>query len=81
LKNKGFPVFSGLRNRKIGYKIRHHSIRMILRRLVSTDQAMESQTVAVRARRGEDLGSMDLEAYSAHLTSDVARSGFITLEK
>jgi len=41
---------------------------------------VESQTVAVRARRGEDLGSMDLDAFIAHLTDDVARRGRIAME-
>jgi len=81
LKNKGFRVISDLRNEKIGFKIREHTIRKVPYLLVVGDKEVESQTVAVRARRGEDLGSMDLEAFSAHLTADVARCGRITLEK
>ena len=45
------------------------------------DKEVESKTVAVRARRGEDLGSMDLEALTAHLADDVARRGRIAVEK
>jgi threonyl-tRNA synthetase len=44
------------------------------------DKEVESQTVAVRARRGEDLGSMDLAAFSALLTDDVARRGRVVVE-
>ena len=80
LKNKGFRVISDLRNEKIGFKIREHTIQKIPYLLVVGDKEVESQTVAVRARRGEDLGSMDLEAFSAHLTNDVARRGRIVLD-
>ncbi|NND66097.1 MAG: hypothetical protein HKN19_00795, partial [Halioglobus sp.] len=48
--------------------------------LVVGDKEVESQTVAVRARRGEDLGSMDLDAFEALLTEDVACRGRIALE-
>ena len=44
------------------------------------DKEVESKTLAVRARRGEDLGSMDLEAFSQLLSDDVARRGRIALE-
>ncbi len=65
LKNKGFRVISDLRNEKIGFKIREHTIQKVPYLLVVGDKEVESQTVAVRARRGEDLGSMDLDAFSA----------------
>ena len=81
LKNKGFRVVSDLRNEKIGFKIREHTMQKVPYLLVVGDKEVESQTVAVRARRGEDLGSMDLDAFTAHLTDDVARRGRIVLEK
>jgi threonyl-tRNA synthetase len=80
LKNNGFRVVSDLRNEKIGFKIREHTIRKVPYLLVVGDKEVESQTVAVRARRGEDLGSMDLDAFIAHLTDDVACRGRIVLE-
>jgi threonyl-tRNA synthetase len=80
LKNKGFRVLSDLRNEKIGFKIREHTIQRIPYLLVVGDKEAESGTVAVRTRHGEDLGSMDLDALSAHLTEDVARRGRISLE-
>ncbi len=80
LKNKGFRVISDLRNEKIGFKIREHTIQKVPYLLVVGDKEVESQTVAVRARRGEDLGSMDLDAFIAHLTDDVARRGRIAME-
>ena len=80
LKNNGFRVSSDLRNEKIGFKIREHTIQKVPYLLVVGDKEVESQTVAVRARRGEDLGSMDLEAFIARLTDDVACRGRIVLE-
>ncbi|MEH6637595.1 MAG: threonine--tRNA ligase, partial [Halioglobus sp.] len=56
LKNKGFRVVSDLRNEKIGFKIREHTIQKVPYLLVVGDNEVESQTLAVRARRGEDLG-------------------------
>jgi threonyl-tRNA synthetase len=80
LKNKGFRVVSDLRNEKIGFKIREHTIQRIPYLLVVGDKEAEFGTVAVRTRHGEDLGSMDLEALNAHLADDVARRGRISLE-
>jgi threonyl-tRNA synthetase len=80
LKNNGFRAFSDLRNEKIGFKIREHTIQKVPYLLVVGDKEVESQTVAVRARRGEDLGSMDLDAFIARLTDDVACRGRIVLE-
>lgn len=80
LKNKGFRVHSDLRNEKIGFKIREHTIQKVPYLLVVGDKEVETQTVAVRARRGEDLGSLSLEALAALLADDVARRGRIALE-
>tara|TARA_R110000772_G_scaffold250631_1_gene365336 strand:+ start:25939 stop:27870 length:1932 start_codon:yes stop_codon:yes gene_type:complete len=80
LKNKGFRVQSDLRNEKIGFKIRDHTLRKVPFLLVVGDKEVETQTVAVRARRGEDLGSLSLEALEALITNDVARRGRIVLE-
>jgi threonyl-tRNA synthetase len=80
LKNKGFRAISDLRNEKIGFKIREHTIQKVPYQLVVGDKEVESQTVAVRARRGEDLGSMDLDAFLALLEDDVACRGRIPLE-
>jgi threonyl-tRNA synthetase len=80
LRNNGFRVTSDLRNEKIGFKIREHTILKVPYLLVVGDKEVESQTVAVRARRGEDLGSMDLDAFIARLADDVACRGRIVLE-
>ncbi|NQX88269.1 MAG: threonine--tRNA ligase [Halioglobus sp.] len=80
LKNNGFRVASDLRNEKIGFKIREHTIQKVPYLLVVGGKEVESQTVAVRARRGEDLGSMDLDAFMARLANDVACRGRSVLE-
>ena len=75
LKNKGFRVDADLRNEKIGFKIREHTIQKVPYLLVVGDKEVENQTVAVRARNGEDLGSMSIEAFEQLLANDVARRG------
>ena len=63
LQNEGFRVNCDLRNEKIGFKIRGHSMQRVPYLLVVVgDKEVESNTVAVRTRDGEDLGSMPLEA-------------------
>jgi threonyl-tRNA synthetase len=61
LQNKGFRVNSDLRNEKIGFKIRGHSMQRVPYLLVVGDKEIENGTVAVRTRDGEDLGSMSIE--------------------
>ncbi len=79
LKNKGFRAHADLRNEKIGFKIREHTIQKVPYLLVVGDKEVETQTVAVRARSGEDLGSMTLEAFEQLLSEDVARRGRVAL--
>jgi threonyl-tRNA synthetase len=62
LENKGFRVNCDLRNEKIGFKIRGHSMQRVPYLLVVGDKEVESNTIAVRTRDGEDLGTMSLEA-------------------
>ncbi|MFZ1294779.1 MAG: His/Gly/Thr/Pro-type tRNA ligase C-terminal domain-containing protein, partial [Pseudomonadales bacterium] len=80
LQNKGFRVISDLRNEKIGFKIREHTIDKLPFLLVVGDREAETGTVAVRTRRGEDLGAMTLDEFSLHLTSEISRYGRIVLE-
>jgi len=75
LRNQGFRVDLDLRNEKIGFKIRHHTLSRVPYLLVVGDREVEEGTVAVRTRGGEDLGSMDIESFAKHLESDVARRG------
>jgi len=62
LKKQGLRVISDLRNEKIGYKIREHSMQRYPYILVVGDREVENNQISVRQRGGQDLGSMSLEA-------------------
>src|SRR5436853_6340461 len=70
LQKQGFRVISDLRNEKISYKIREHSLQKLPYQLVVGDKEMQAATVAVRTRSGEDLGAMGLDAFTARLRSE-----------
>jgi len=72
---QGFRVKSDLRNEKIGYKIRHHTLQRVPYLLVIGDKEVENQQVAVRTRAGEDLGAMALDAFAERLRGDVVLRG------
>ena len=80
LKNQGFRVAADLRNEKIGFKIRHHTLQRVPYLLVVGDREAESNTVAVRTRSGEDLGTMSVEDFVRHLDADIASRGHVALE-
>jgi threonyl-tRNA synthetase len=67
LADQGFRVAADLRNEKIGYKIREHTLQKVPYLLVVGDREKEHGMVAVRARSGEDLGTMRLEDFAALL--------------
>jgi len=75
LSDKGFRAVADLRNEKIGFKIREHTIQKTPFLLVAGDREVETGTISVRTRAGEDLGSMTLEAFTSHLADAVARFG------
>ena len=77
LENQGFRVDLDLRNEKIGFKIRHHTLSRVPFLLVVGDREVEEGTVAVRTREGENLGSMEVGAFAEHLKSEIARRGVI----
>jgi len=81
LKNKGFRVENDLRNEKIGFKIREHTIQKVPYLLVIGDREVETQTVAVRSRGGEDLGIMRVAEFAELLTQDVNRRGRVHLKE
>ena len=80
LKNQGFRVVSDLRNEKIGFKIREHTLQRVPYLLVVGDREAETKTVAVRTRSGEDLGGMGLEALAGKLVDETAQRGRAPLE-
>ena len=67
LRNKGIRVISDLRNEKIGFKIREHTLSRVPYLLVTGDREIENEQVAVRSREGEDLGGMSIEEFCLHL--------------
>jgi threonyl-tRNA synthetase len=75
LRNKGFRVDSDLRNEKIGFKIREHTLAKVPYLLVVGDREVENGEVAVRTRTGEDLGSMSLDEFAKRLAVDVEQLG------
>ncbi|MBK1621573.1 threonine--tRNA ligase [Lamprobacter modestohalophilus] len=72
LRDKGFRVDSDLRNEKIGFKIREHTLQKVPYLLVAGDREMESQTLALRNRQGTDLGVVGLDALAQRLGAEVA---------
>jgi threonyl-tRNA synthetase len=80
LRDKGFRVIPDLRNEKIGFKIREHTIQRVPYLLVVGDKEVENQQLAVRTRDGKDLGVMSLDAFIELLTADVARRGRVISE-
>ena len=73
LRRQGFRVETDLRNEKINYKIREHSVHKIPYLLVVGDQERESGGVAVRARGNLNLGSMPLDGFIARLREEIER--------
>ena len=75
LMRQGFRVSVDLRNEKIGFKIREHTLQRVPYLLVVGDREMETETVAVRTRTGQDLGGMTLTVFAECLRTDIARRG------
>ncbi|MBQ0795558.1 threonine--tRNA ligase [Zhongshania sp.] len=73
LRDSGFRVDADLRNEKIGFKIREHTIQKVPFLFVVGDNEIETQTVSVRARSGEDLGSVSINDLSKLLADSVAK--------
>jgi threonyl-tRNA synthetase len=71
LQKQGLRVESDLRNEKISYKIREHTLQKVPYLLVVGDKEREAQTVAVRARGGIDAGVMSVDAFLERLQQDV----------
>ncbi|MCL4140736.1 UNVERIFIED_CONTAM: hypothetical protein GTU68_024980 [Idotea baltica] len=71
LKKSGIRCDFDLRNEKITYKIREHSLQKLPYILVVGDKEMQAGNVAVRTRKGEDLGSMPIEAFVERIKTDI----------
>jgi len=75
LKNAGYRVHADLRNEKISYKIREHSLQKLPYQLVVGEKEKAAEKVAVRTRAGEDLGQMGLTEFVARLESEAGPGG------
>jgi len=75
LKNSGIRAISDLRNEKIGFKIREHTMQRVPYLLVIGDREVENDAVAVRTRSGKDLGAMKVDDLIHHLQEEIAMRG------
>jgi threonyl-tRNA synthetase len=75
LRDKGFRVDADLRNEKIGFKIREHTLQKVPYLLVVGDREMESGSIALRDRHGADLGVIPIDAVAQRLQDEVSRRG------
>ena len=81
LRRRGLRVEADLRNEKIGFKIREHTLQRVPYMLVCGKREALDGTLAVRTRKGEDLGTMSPEAFSERLTQEIASRGVNFLEE
>jgi threonyl-tRNA synthetase len=80
LRNQGFRVESDLRNEKVGFKIREHTLQRVPYLLVAGDREVEANSLAVRTRNGKDLGVMSIETFAAGLDREIASRGRSLME-
>ncbi len=81
LKKRGFRAKSDLRNEKIGFKIREHTLQRVPYIVVVGDREVAESSVAVRSRSGKDLGSMPVEVFADRLLAEVESRGRSVLEE
>jgi len=81
LKKQGLRVNLDLRNEKIGFKIREHTLQRVPYLLVVGDREVENRTVAVRTQQGKDLGSLSPDALAGRLLAEIASRGRHVLEE
>jgi len=80
LQDHGFRVTTDLRNEKIGFKIREHTLQRIPYLFVIGDREVQTQTISVRTRESRELGSLPIAAVIAQLQTDLAARGRISSE-
>ncbi|GIU49859.1 threonine--tRNA ligase [Shewanella algidipiscicola] len=80
-KDQGIRASKDLRNEKIGFKIREHTLRRVPYLLVVGDQEMENREVAVRTRDGVDLGKMRIEDFAAKVKQQISLRSLNMLEE
>ncbi|MBT1445459.1 threonine--tRNA ligase [Shewanella sp. JM162201] len=80
-KEQGIRASKDLRNEKIGFKIREHTLRRVPYLLVVGDQEMENREIAVRTRDGKDLGKMSIDAFVASVKEQISHRSLRLLEE
>jgi len=75
LKNQGFRVESDLRNEKVGFKIREHTLKRVPYLLVAGDKEVAANLLSVRTRNGKDLGTMVPEKFAERLRVELESRG------
>ncbi|MCX7037520.1 MAG: threonine--tRNA ligase [Proteobacteria bacterium] len=80
LKNQGFRAVADLRNEKVGFKIREHTLQRVPYLLVAGDKEVAANLVSVRSRNGKDLGTMTLDAFEQRLRIELDSRGRTVLE-
>lgn len=75
LREHGIRVITDLRNEKIGFKIREHTLKHIPYQLVIGDRELESKTVSVRNQKGDDLGAMPIADFIGKVQTEVKKRG------
>lgn len=79
-KKQGIRAVKDLRNEKIGFKIREHTLRRVPYLLVVGDQEMENREVAVRTRDGKDLGKLSIDKFAAKIREQISFRSLNLLE-
>src|SRR4029077_11131008 len=80
LKNQGVLVQSDLRNEKVGFKIRDHTLQRVPYLLVAGDKEVAANLLSVRSRSGKDLGAMTPETFAERIRIELRSRGRQTLE-
>jgi threonyl-tRNA synthetase len=80
LRNQGFRVENDLRNEKVGFKIRAHTLQRVPYLLVAGDKEVAANLLSVRSRNGKDLGMMSPETFANRLRDELESRGRRTLE-
>jgi len=80
LKKQGFRVEADLRNEKVGFKIREHTLQRVPYMLVVGDKEVAANSIAVRSRGGRDLGAMPVETFAERFRIELESRGRRTLE-
>ena len=81
LKNAGIRAISDLRNEKIGFKIREHTLQRIPYLLVTGDREMENESIAVRTRSGDDLGTLSVDEFINKIKAEIAERNLSLLKE